>query len=198
MCALFDSPELAQAAVREFNAARGGNEFQKSVERSRERVLALMPNDPVRASDISDGDTAPKPTGKMDRLMKLLEREAKKTPCPLDRIEELCADYELDWKWVERKLESLSNSGTLIFPRPWSVLLVTAEERNKANAPENKDISSEILAILFESEGPIKIEKLIELFQDRGVSEDSVLSSLERLMQNGEIFEPRSGIVKLV
>jgi len=196
-CALFDSPEQASTAVKEFNAARGGDEFKKSVERSRERVLALMPKETVTASDISDGDTAVRPLGKRKRLMSLLEREAAEAPISLDRIEELCSKYELDWKWVEGQLEGLSNNGTLIFPRPWSVQLVVSEEKEDEDSTV-RDVSVDILAILSESTEGVKVTDLIEKFEEKGIGESSVVSSLEKLMQRGEIFEPVSGHVRLV
>ena len=197
-CAIFDAPELATAAVKEFNATRGGDEFQKSVERSRERVLAHMPKDPVKASDISDGELVQSPPGKRKRLMTLLEKEAKKSPCSLDRIEELCSEYELEWKWVEGQLEKLSNNGTLIFPRPWSVLVVVAEEKDVSSDSKSKDVTVEILALLSESKQTIKVSELIRIFREKGISESSLESSLEKLMQKGEIFEPKSGQVQLV
>ncbi|MHA2077590.1 MAG: hypothetical protein ACXAB0_06510 [Candidatus Thorarchaeota archaeon] len=196
-CALFDSPEQASNAVKEFNAARGGDEFQKSVERSRERVLSLMPKETVKASDISDGERATKPPGKRKRLMSLLEKEAKKAPISLDRIEMLCSKYELDWKWVEGQLEGMSNSGALIFPRPWSVQLVVSEEKDSGN-DALRDVTVDILALLSESNESIRLIDLIKRFEEKGISENSVVSSLEKLMQRGEIFEPRSGHVRMV
>jgi hypothetical protein len=197
-CAIFDTPELASVAVKEFNAARSGDEFQKSVERSRKRVLALMPKDPVTASDISDGNSTQRPPGKRKRLMTLLEKEASKVPCSLDRIGQLCSEYELDWKWVEGQIENLSNNGTLIFPRPWSVLLVVTEEKDRDSDSKIQDVSVEILALLSESEQSFKVSDLLHLFEEKGITETSVMSSLEKLMQRGEVFEPKSGHVQLV
>ncbi len=197
-CAIFDTPELASVAVKEFNAARGGDEFQRSVECSRERVLALMPKDNVKASDISDGNSTQSPLGKQKRLMNLLKKEASKAPCSLDRIEQLCSGYELDWKWVESQLENLSNNGTLIFPRPWSVLLVTTEDKDKVNDSKIQDVSVEILALLSKSEDSFKVSDLIHKFEEKGITETSVMSSLDKLMQRGEIFEPKSGHIQLV
>lgn len=197
-CALFDSPEQASTAVKEFNAARGGDEFQKSVDRSRERVLSLMPKETIDASDISDKESAPRPPGKRKRLMTLLEKEAKKTPVSLDRIEELSTDYELEWKWVEGQLEGLANSGTLIFPRPWSVKLVATDDEDGGRVSTSKDVSMDILTLLSESKQSIRVIDLIKRLDEKGISESSVVSSLEKLMQKGDIFEPRSGYVRLV
>ncbi|MHA2152866.1 MAG: hypothetical protein ACXAAO_07510 [Candidatus Thorarchaeota archaeon] len=196
-CALFDSPEQASNAVKEFNAAQGGDEFQKSVDRSRERVFSLMPKETVKVSDISDGEKIPKPPGKRKRLLTLLEREAKKAPISLDRIEELCPQYELEWKWVEGQLEGMSNSGSLLFPRPWSVQLVVAKDK-ESGSEAVRDVTVDILAVLSESNKPIKVIELISKFEGKGISESSVVSSLEKLMQKGEIFEPKSGQVRLV
>ncbi len=196
--ALFDTPESASAAVKEFNASQGGDEFEKAVERSRERVLALLPKEHVSLEDISSRAEASKPPGKRKRLMQMLQREAKSAPCSLDRIEELCTNYELDWKWVEGQLERLANDGTLIFPRPWSVQLVLKDDINKPKEIAGRDVSNEILLLL---QGPEKVMRAIDIVKrlgKQGISENSVEASLEKLMQRGEIYEPKSGFVSLV
>jgi LSD1 subclass zinc finger protein len=195
--ALFDTPDMASTAVKEFNASRGGDEFDKAVERSRERVLALLPKEHIGVEDISSKEEAARPPGKRKRLMDLLHKEAKKTPCSLDRIEELCPDYELEWKWVEGQLEGLSNSGTLIFPRPWSVQLVVTDEMSKSKDTTSRDVTIEILALLQGPEKTLNVTDLIKRFSEQGISEKSVESSLEKLMQKGEVFEPKSGYVSL-
>ena len=193
--ALFDTPEMASTAVKEFNASRGGDEFEKAVERSRERVLALLPKERVSVEDISNKEDSPRPPGKRKRLLELLHKEAKDNPCTLDRIEELCQDYELEWKWVEGQLESLSNSGTLIFPRPWSVQLVVDAAAAESKETASKDVTVEILALLQGPEKTLRVIDIIKRFSEQGISEKSVETSLEKLMQKGEIFEPKSGYV---
>jgi hypothetical protein len=193
--ALFDTPEMASEAVKEFNASRGGDEFERAVERSRERVLALLPKDRVSVEDISSKDEEARPPGMRKRLMELLHKEARKTACSLDRIEELCPDYELEWKWVEGQLEGLSNSGTLIFPRPWSVQLVVTDDMTKSEDTATKDVTTEILALLQGPEKTLSILEIIKRFGEKGISEKSVETSLEKLMQKGEIFEPKSGYI---
>lgn len=193
--ALFDKPEMASAAVKEFNASRGGDEFDKSVEKSRERILALLPKEHVSVEEISSKEEESRPPGKRKRLMELLHKEAKETPCALDRIEELCPDYELEWKWVEGQLEGLSNDGTLIFPRPWSLQLVVSDEIIKSKDTASKDVTVEILTLLQGPEKTLKVTDIIKRFSEQGISEQSVETSLEKLMQKGEIFEPKSGYV---
>ena len=126
-----------------------------------------------------------------------MKSKAKNAPISLDRIEEFCLKYELDWKWVEGQLEGMSNSGALIFPRPWSVQLVVSEEIDRGNEAV-RDVTVDILALLSESDESIRVMDLIKRFEDIGISETSVESSLEKLMQKGEIFEPRSGHVQQV
>ena len=193
--ALFDTPEMASTAVKEFNASRGGDEFEKAVEKSRDRVRALLPKERVNVEDISSKDEAARPPGKRKRLMELLHKEAKETTCSLDRIEELCPDYELEWKWVEGQLEGLSRSGTLIFPRPWSVQLVVTDDMTKSEETASRDVTVEILALLQGPEKTLRVIDIIKKFNDQGISEKSVETSLEKLMQKGEIFEPKSGYV---
>jgi hypothetical protein len=130
--------------------------------------------------------------------MELLHNEAKKTPCSLDRIEELCSDYELEWNWVEGQLESLSNDGTLVFPRPWSVQLVVAEDMSESKDVFSRDVTAEILNLLQESNKALRVTDIVKRFSERGISEQSVETSLEKLMQKGDIFEPERGYVSLV
>jgi hypothetical protein len=196
--ALFDTPETASLAVKEFNASRGGGEFEKAVERSRERILALLPKQRVSAEEISSGNDRSRPTGMRKRLMKFLQNEARTRPCSLDRIEELCLDYGLDWKWVEGQLENLSNDGTLVFPRPWSVQLVATDKLPKSKEIATKDVTTEILDLLQLSEEMMSVNDIKEKLSKKGISENSIETSLEKLMQKGEIFEPKSGFVGLV
>ena len=195
--ALFETPEQASSAVKEFNASRSGDEFDKAVERSRERVLVLLPKEWLSAEDVTSKDDISRPPGKRKRLMKLLHKEARHSSCSLDRIEELCPEYELDWKWVEGQLEKLSTNGTLVFPRPWSVRLVVTDDTEKPKESTSRDVTGEIISLL-ESRGKmLQVTDIISMFGEQGISEKSVETSLEKLMQKGEIFEPKSGYISL-
>jgi hypothetical protein len=195
-CAIFDGHEAASNAVREFNAVRGGDEFKKAVEKSRERLHALMPSERIEIKEISEQDETTRRYGKRKRLMILLQKEASK-PCSLGRLEEQCEKYKLEWVWVEKQLLKLSNSGHVIFPRPWQVRLVGQLEEENDSKKSVIDISSEIVAIL-EEKGSMEVIDLRKHFETKGISQESIDSSLDKLMKKGELFEPSQGIVKLV
>lgn len=127
-CAVFDSSEKAIVAVKEFNASRGGEEFNEALKRSRKRIKELVPNDTLVAEDLASVMSTVPSGGKMRRLMSLLENEASTKPCTLGRFEDLCNSLSLDWAWVESQLMKLSNEGSLIFPRPWTIQLVTNQK----------------------------------------------------------------------
>jgi hypothetical protein len=196
--ALFETPQEASAAVKAYNASRGGEEFEKAVERSRERIMELMPVDKLKADDITDADGEGHSDGKRKRLMSLLRREASLRPCPLDRFEEACENNGLDWTWVEQRLQNLANSGSVIFPRPWSIRLIGGEKKEQESQDKPRDVSSEILAILEKRGGRLSVSEVIAHFERTGVSRTSVLSSLERLMQRSDIYEPKQGDVSLL
>ncbi len=195
--ALFDSPQQASTAVKEFNASKGGTEFNDAVERSRERVKALMPSERVSADDITSKSDEPAPEGKRRRLLAILEKEARGKSCTLDRLEELTTEDGLAWSWVEKQVESLSTNGALIFPRPWIVQLVITEEEIPSQLSD-KDVSSEIIELLTKSGGQLKVGDIIHHFEQKGISESSVDSSLERLLRNGHIYQPTASSVNLV
>ncbi|TFG15577.1 hypothetical protein EU537_00725 [Candidatus Thorarchaeota archaeon] len=197
--ALFDSPQEAGTAVREFNASRGGGEFDEAVEKSRKRITELMPAERVSVDDISDKSGESLPSGKRRRLMMMLEREAKEAPCPLERIERLSKEYRLDWAWVEDQLNALGNTGELIFPRPWTIKLIkTAKKDKKDDNLISKDVSNEIMELLRENDGELNLEKILCHFKDKGISTSSVESSLDRLLHNGEIYTPRPSTICLI
>jgi len=185
----------ASTAVKEFNAARGGDVFEKAVERSLERVRALIPERQLRAEDISKGIGEPVPSGKRKRLMHLLEKEATDNPCTLGRIESLCGTYQLDWNWVETQLTNLANHGTLTFPRPWLIQLIKSKTEKAETSSSRVDVSDAILVLLEEKGKRLRVDQIIAHFQLGGVSQDSVIASLERLMREGGIFEPKPGVV---
>ncbi|MDH4213131.1 MAG: hypothetical protein ACFFCT_06565 [Candidatus Odinarchaeota archaeon] len=196
--ALFDSPEQALVAVKEFNAARGGDEFQKAVEQSRARFQRLLPDEPVNLEKIMTDDENVVLPGKRARLMTILEEESKERPCTLDRLEELCAAQGLSWEWVEKTVQTLSNVGALIFPRPWEIQLVGTAEDTSPKSDTRQDVSLEIISFLRTRKDRVRIDEIVRHFEERGISEDSVDSSLERLMRSGAIFQPVVGYVSLV
>ena len=197
-CALFDTPDEASTAVKIFNASKGGDDFETAVDKSKERIRALVPLKKIKIEDLETTSEGYLRSGKRKQLMHLLEKEAQEKACSLDRIESLCKEYQLEWTWVEQQLTGLSNSGELIFPKPWTVLLVKSTEKKKDPEIPNKDVSKEILIFLRQANVSLHIDKIIEHFSDEGILSKSVESSLERLMRKGEIFEPKPGYLQLI
>ncbi len=196
--AMFDDQHAATKATKEFNAG-SSDEFKKAVERSKDRVRELVPSEPIDAGDISDDSEGRElPTGKTKRLMKLLEREARRQSCSLNRIEELSSKYQLEWDWVEEQLTKLGNRGILIFPRPWSVKLVGTSGENSEDVTREVDVSKSILRLLREHGGRLPVRRIVKHYSKESISENSVFSSLDRLMNSGDIYQPEPGIVSLI
>ncbi|MFW9863203.1 MAG: hypothetical protein ACFFEX_14645 [Candidatus Thorarchaeota archaeon] len=196
-CALFDTPEKASTAVKKFNASRGGDSFRKAVEASKERVREFLPSEKLSVKDVIDKSEEELPSGKSKRLLELLEREASESACSLDRIADLCPEYQLDWVWVEDQLNKLANRGTLIFPRPWTVRLVGVPSKEKTRPPL-VDVTKEILDWIQERGGEAEVGNVVKHFEKRGISRESVESSLDRLMNQGVIYLPKAGLIGLV
>ena len=196
-CALFDTPEKASTAVKKFNASRGGDSFLKAVEASKERVMDFLPPEELSITDVIDKSDAEIPSGKSKRLLELLEKEASDSACSMDRIAELCPDYQLDWLWVEDQLNKLSNQGTLIFPRPWTVQLVGVLSKEKTS-PRLVDVTKEIVEWIQGRGGEVEVVDIVKHFGELGISKESVESSLDRLMNQGVIYLPKVGLIGLV
>jgi len=195
---LFDTPDAASTAVKMFNASKGGDDFEKAVDKSKERIRTLMPVTRIGTDELIISSDGPSRSGKRKRLMQLLEKEAQENACSLDRIESLCKEYQLDWTWVEQQLTGLSNSGELIFPKPWTVLLVGSPKETQVPKIPDRDVTNEILAFLRQGNVSLHIDKILEHFIDVGITTKSVESSLEKLMRKGEIFEPKPGYLQLI
>ncbi|MFX0046142.1 MAG: hypothetical protein ACFE8Z_09860 [Candidatus Hermodarchaeota archaeon] len=196
--AMFESGEVAAAAVREFNASRGGDKFQRAVERSKEKLRELLPSEVIDSQGLMETGESPSSAGKIGRLMRLLETEAKENSCTLDRLAELAPEYQLNWHWVEEQINKLSNQGVLIFPKPWTVRLVPTAVEETQLPTTTIDASKEILAFLEKLGGNANVAEIIRHFQSQGISQNSVEMSLNRLMKSGLIYEPNPGQVNLV
>ncbi|MHA1137031.1 MAG: hypothetical protein ACTSSE_11145 [Candidatus Thorarchaeota archaeon] len=72
------------------------------------------------------------------------------------------------------------------------------EEAELPTQLANKDVSSEIVELLKRKGGPIKVNELLQHFEQEGISESSVDSSLERLLRSGDIYQPTASSVSLV
>ncbi|MGV9103512.1 MAG: hypothetical protein ACOC3C_05300, partial [Candidatus Thorarchaeota archaeon] len=118
--------------------------------------------------------------------------------CSLERIEKLCEEYKLEWSWVEEQISKMSNEGDLIFPRPWSVQMVGRIEDDEESTKRDVDVSDEIVEMLRKRDGSANLDDIIKYFHQKGVSESSVESSLEKLMRNGHIFAPSRSKISLV
>lgn len=195
--ALVDDHDAAANAVRAYNASKGGDEFEKAVDRSRDRVRELVPTKKLTADEISSEDNMEVPTGKRSRLLSLLDKHARDEPLTLTKLEELCSDYKLDWLWVEKQLTTMANGGVLIFPRPWTVKLVKIPDKKLERESTVRDISKDILVLLKRKEDGLTIQAIIEYFESSGISSASVEASLEKLMRSGDIYEPRPGYIDL-
>ncbi|MHA1215738.1 MAG: hypothetical protein ACTSPX_00225 [Candidatus Thorarchaeota archaeon] len=196
--ALFDDPNTAAEAVRQFNA-RGDKEFEEAVRRSRERVLALIPARRLSVEDVADeAGEMPLPSAKTQRLILMLVEKAKEQPCNLDELEAACKSYRLEWEWVENQLTKLFNAGDVFFPNPWTVRYIGEGTGQPASARRRVDVSAEILAHLRSRGDMVPVKDIMREYAEKGVSEESVEESLDKLMRKGEIFQPRPGHVRAV
>jgi len=197
--ALFDSQDAAMTAVKQFNA-KGSDEFDRAVERSRERIRALIPSETL-AVDENHGEgqeSATPPSSKMDRLMGILNKEGSSTPCNLDRLRELCEKKHLEWEWVEESLSKLAEAGVLTFPRPWYVQLVRSREEHAEKPISTSDVTKSLISLLRDHNGEMSVREILRHYQTNGVTQDSVEASLDRLMHTGKTFEPKPGVIRLV
>ncbi len=194
---LLDDHTQASDAVKKFNASRGGDEFEKAVERSRERVREIVPKRKLQFTDIEE-EESDIPTGKRARLLGILEEHAKEKPLSLDELEALAEKAHLDWSWVEKQLTTMANGGVMIFPRPWTVKLVKMPDKKEDASVITRDVSKDILVMLRRQEDGLSIESIVLHFKDLGISSDSVMNSLEKLMSAGEIYEPKQGFISSI
>ncbi|MFW9955314.1 MAG: hypothetical protein ACFFD3_12230 [Candidatus Thorarchaeota archaeon] len=195
--ALVEDHQAASIAVRAYNAARGGDEFEKAVDRSRERIRQLVPLTKKTAEEIATQDVEDEiPSGRQAKLRFLLEKHAAVSPLSLTELEDHCSKNNLDWSWVEKQLTLMANAGALIFPRPWTVQAVRASESDEQVQPLLRDVTQDILKLLGTS--TVSVESIIAHFQSRGISRASVENSLNKLMRSGDIFEPSTGQVRVI
>jgi DNA replicative helicase MCM subunit Mcm2 (Cdc46/Mcm family) len=86
----------------------------------------------------------------------------------------------------------------VIFPRPWTVQLVKEKETVETRSDRTRDVTDAVMEMLRLQGGSARIQETIDYFEERGVSQASVESSLERLMRSGDIFEPKPGLITII
>ncbi|MEM2143499.1 MAG: hypothetical protein QXS20_04500 [Candidatus Thorarchaeota archaeon] len=196
--ALFDDQHAAILAVQRFNAGRD-DEFDKAVQRSRDRIRALMPTQPLSIEDSEEEPIESTSTsGKMRRLMELLETMASDSPCNLDDFKAAAERASLEWEWVDQAITKMASEGAVVFPKPWLIRWLTHDSKNSSRSQQRVDLTQEILRMLRKNGGSMTVESIIRHYEDNGVARESIENSLERLMQTGRVFEPRSGIIQLL
>ena len=116
----------------------------------------------------------------------------------MTELEELSVRANLEWAWVEKQLTAMANGGVLIFPRPWTVKLVKLPDSTSDSEEPVQDVSKEIILLLKQHQDGLGIEDIVAHFKEQDVNSISVISSLEKLMSAGEIYEPRRGHVQMI
>jgi hypothetical protein len=197
-----EDARTARTKVKLYQTGKQHDEFLAAVERSRERVAALLPKETLSLDMIRDKESAAgAQSARRHRLEEILSRFARNTAADLPLIERECEKVGLPWSWVSRQLESLIRSGQLVCPKPWQVRLVAAEDELQTKLPSQQTVTTlarRIGEIIRKASMPISEAELKQLLERQNLGTTRMEEALEALRLQGYVIKTREGTLRWV
>lgn len=192
-----DEAQTAQVRVKLYQTGKHHKEFMEAVEKSREKIKALLPSANVDIEQLQDSKHKTQPISTRRReLERILYQNARKEALDLQMLEKECAKAGIPWDWAAQQIETLIRTGHLISPKPWQVRLVTDEFQ--PNDSTGKPVSTINLArtiseILSKAKTAISQEEIISQLEERGIASTGIDEALNRLRTQGYILKTSEG-----
>ena len=195
-----EDSEAARTKVKLYQTGKHHEEFMAAVERSRDRVAALLPKETLSLDTVRDrGSTTGAQSGRRKLLETILSRHARTAPTDLSVIEQECEKAGLPWSWVTQQLESLIRAGQLVCPKPWQIRLVAPEEELTAGSPPQQSVTTlarRIGEIVRRAGTPITEEGLRQALERENLGTAQLGEALEVLRLQGYVIKTREGTLR--
>jgi hypothetical protein len=195
-----EDSRTARTKVKLYQTGKHHEEFMAAVERSRERVAALLPKETLSLDMVRDrGITTSAHSGRRQLLERILSRYARNAAADLRLIEQECEKVGLPWSWVTQQLESLIRSGQLVCPKPWQVRLVAPEEESRTGSRPQQTVTTlarRIGEIIRKASMPMNEEDLKQVLERENLGTAQLGEALELLSLQGYVIKTREGTLR--
>jgi hypothetical protein len=192
-----EEAHTAQTRVKLYQTGKHHKEFIDAVEKSREKIGALLPNENVELEQLQDPKQKMQPISARRReLERILYQFARTETIDLQVLEKECARVGIPWNWAVKQIESLIRTGHLISPKPWQVQLVTDELQPNDNTGKPVSLTNLARAIsdvLCKAKTAMSQEEIITKLKEKGIAGAGIDEALNRLRSQGYILKTLEG-----
>jgi len=196
--AIFEEDAItARTRVKFYQTGTHHKEFLAAVEKSRERVRALIPETIVEIEKLHGEKPERLPvSSRRQELDRILHQQARKSPIDLQVIEEACEKNGIPWNWAVKQIQILIRSGHIIAPKPWQIQLVLGE-MSSAEAPQKAEnittIARKIGKILQKTSTPLTINQIRDNLSNGSPSSEDIEKALDLLRTQGYVLMTTQG-----
>jgi hypothetical protein len=195
-----EDSETARTKVKLYQTGKHHEEFMAAVERSRERIAALLPKETLSVDKVSEkASTTSGPSGRRQILEAILSHHARSAPADLSLIEQEGEKAGLPWTWVTQQLESLIRAGQLVCPKPSQVRLVAPEEESRSSSIPQQSVTTlarRVGEIVRTASKPISEDELKQTLERENLGTAQLAEAVEMLRLQGYVIKTREGTLR--
>jgi hypothetical protein len=195
-----ENADMARTRVKFYQTDKHHQDFMNAVEKSRESIQSLIPQESINLTELQQMETKIKPTSTRRReLEQILEQHARTTSIDLQILEQECQKAGIPWEWATQQIEMLIRAGHIIAPKPWQIRLVadkTGPVERKTQELSPTKLARTIGKIIRKSPKPISHAQLLEQMNKESISSVDVEEALMLLRLQGYILITSEGTYK--
>lgn len=192
-----DDAVTARTRVKLYQTGKHHKDFMEAVEKSREKVQTLIPDDNLSIDALKESKHDIQPVSARRReLERILYQHARKKALDLQVLENECQKSGVPWGWVIQQIETLIRTGHLILPKPWQIRLIT--DKISSTEKETRRISPTKLAqrvgsILRGSQTSLSYDEIVARLEEEAISTTGLDEALSLLRNQGYILKSAKG-----
>lgn len=197
-----ENPEMARAYVKQYQSGKHHLEFMHAVEKSRDTIRQLIPDDQIKLDQLQEHQQPRQPISNRRReLERILNKHARSSEMDLQVLEQECNNAGIPWEWASHQIEMLIRSGHIISPKPWQIRLVIDEATSiKHSEPEDSPtkLAREIGEIIRQSQEPLSSAEILTQFKRKFKTSVDIEEALNVLRHQGYVLKTPKGTYKWI
>ncbi len=197
-----ENAETARTYVKQYQSGKHHLEFMHAVEKSRDTIRQLIPDDQIKLDQLQEHQHPPQSVSNRRReLERILNQHARTSEMDLQVLEQECDTAGIPWDWASHQIEMLIASGHIISPKPWQIRLVV-DEATSTKDSEIGDSSTKLIReigeIVRQSQEPLSFAEILAQFKRKFKREVDIEEALDILRHQGYVLKTPKGTYKWI